>query len=178
MARKSAGVRLVLKRLERGQGRSSLFHWMVEHHGQLTRRPWQSRALRWKDLAEALADLGLLDRTGNPASAETARQTWLRARKAVQRADETLACEAAAKAARQAQPARFMAASPNQALPPVQRQAVNHSTNPSGPEPLAPGPLGDETEAEADARAEAEINRLRRTIAERAWLIPPRQWTS
>ena len=167
---------MVLKQLERGQGRSSLFHWMVQHHGQLTRRPWPSHALRWKDLAEALADLGLLDRTGKPASAETARQTWLRARKAVQCANETLACEAAAKAARQAQSARFMAAAPNQALPPVQRQAVNHSTNPSGPGTSGPGPLGDETEAEA--RAEAEINRLRRTIAERAWLIPPKQWTS
>jgi hypothetical protein len=61
-----------------------LFEWMVESHDALI-GIWPGGAIPWEDLRSELETSGLTDNDGNPATAEAARRTWVRARIAVAR---------------------------------------------------------------------------------------------
>jgi hypothetical protein len=85
MMKAQTGLLAVVRIVERGPGRSSLFHWMVNNHDRLA-DGWSRGAVRWPALCKQFEALGLTDRTGKPATAWTAKQTWRRARAAVQAA--------------------------------------------------------------------------------------------
>ena len=65
---------------------------MVEHHDELAQAA-EGRRLRWKQLCERFAGLGLTDVNGKVASERTARATWSRARRAVAEARERAAAK-------------------------------------------------------------------------------------
>lgn len=79
-AKRDASIRQV--------GHSNLYRWMHRHRFKMKARIEHERP-DWVALADAFAELGLMDRTGKPATAETARKTWYQVRKAMLKADET-----------------------------------------------------------------------------------------
>ena len=87
MARKQSpnAVRQVAALIERGPVHSTLYYWLLDHHDELARAAGVD-PIHWGPLCEQFASLGLTDQNGAVASPATARQTWLRVRKAVQRA--------------------------------------------------------------------------------------------
>jgi hypothetical protein len=87
MSNDRKGLRAVLREIAHSAERSPLFWWMVEHHDELAQAA-EGRRLRWKQLCERFADLGLTDVNGKVASERTARATWARARRAVAEARE------------------------------------------------------------------------------------------
>ena len=173
MAQRQLGLTKVLKHVERGPRRSTLFYWMVEHHDRLI-RSWPSHGVVWSELSREFDALGLTDRNGRKPSVKCSRQTWERARTAVQK---HRAREAAQSAKSNAGP------SPKSELPPMRSgttafwppaQARQPMPLPSPPVSGPAGQSGVETEAEADARAEANIQRIKNTIYERAGRAPPK----
>jgi hypothetical protein len=54
---------------------SKLYYWMLEHHAKL-RAEFQKNGPQWPDRVRAMADAGLTDRTGKPASVKVAQNTW------------------------------------------------------------------------------------------------------
>jgi hypothetical protein len=82
MARKRKGLEAVLREITHSAERSSLFWWMVEHHDELAEAA-QGRRLRWEPLCKRFAMLALTDASGKPPGPRTARETWMRARRAV-----------------------------------------------------------------------------------------------
>lgn len=92
MARQRKGLRAVLREITHGAERSPLFWWMVENHDHLSSAA-VGRRIRWEALCARVRALGLTDATGKPASPATARQTWLRARRAVAKAGARMAAE-------------------------------------------------------------------------------------
>ena len=83
----------IIKKIERGAGRSSLFWYLLENHDDLLRAATGTRIL-WGPLCEQFAADGLRDAEGKPPSPETARMTWWRVRREV----------AKRRAAKQAEP--------------------------------------------------------------------------
>lgn len=61
--------------------RSALSRWMRQNHDALLARIGERPD--WTVLSEVFAKAGLTDRTGKPASAETARKAWQRVRKEI-----------------------------------------------------------------------------------------------
>jgi hypothetical protein len=49
MTKKRADLKAVLKIVERGPGRSTLFYWMLDNHDDLL-RVWPRRSIRWAAL--------------------------------------------------------------------------------------------------------------------------------
>jgi hypothetical protein len=92
MSNDRKGLRAVLREIAHSAERSPLFWWMVEHHDQLAQAA-DGRRLRWKQLCERFAGLGLTDVNGKVASERTARATWARARRAVAEARERAAAK-------------------------------------------------------------------------------------
>ena len=93
----------ILAAIEKGQqtaARSSLSRWMRRHHDELLARLGERPD--WTALAQLFEEGGLTDRSGKPASPETARKAWQRVRKAV----------AEARARRPAQPPATPAKAP------------------------------------------------------------------
>jgi len=84
MKTKRAGVRAILTQIEQSADRSSLFHWMVEHHDELLAKA-KGRKMRWVELSVTFGRLGLTNQQGEIATERTARETWYRARKEVAR---------------------------------------------------------------------------------------------
>jgi hypothetical protein len=82
MARRTRTLQAILEEVARGGDRSSLFWFLVTHHDELLRQA-EGKRLRWDALCERFAQHGLTDARGETATTKTARQTWLRARKAV-----------------------------------------------------------------------------------------------
>jgi hypothetical protein len=82
MARRTQTLQAILEEVARGGERSSLFWFLVKHHDELLRQA-EGKRLRWHALCERFAQHGLTDARGEVATTKTARQTWLRARKAV-----------------------------------------------------------------------------------------------
>lgn len=75
-------LQAVLRKISQNSERSSLFWWMVENHRRLKAEA-QGRRLRWEPLCIVFAEHGLTDVNGQPPKPNTARQTWLRARRFV-----------------------------------------------------------------------------------------------
>lgn len=65
-----------------GASRASLSRWMRQNHDELLARIGERPD--WTVLAEVFAKGGLTDRTGKPASPQTARAAWHRVHKAVE----------------------------------------------------------------------------------------------
>ena len=96
MSRNRKGLRAVLREITQSADRSSLFWWMVEHHDEL-KTTASGRRLQWAALCTRFAELSLTDINGKPASPRTARETWLRARRAVEEANRRLAAKPPAR---------------------------------------------------------------------------------
>jgi hypothetical protein len=96
MSNDRKGLRAVLQEIARSAERSPLFWWMVEHHDELAQAA-EGRRLRWKQLCECFAGLGLTDVNGRVASERTARATWARARRAVAETRERAAANQPAR---------------------------------------------------------------------------------
>jgi hypothetical protein len=90
MTKHTKGLRAVLREVTQSSERSTLFWWMVEHHREL-KASSGGRRLRWEKLSAVFNELGLTDINGNPAKPNTARQTWLRARRFVAEEERRLA---------------------------------------------------------------------------------------
>ena len=82
MARRQQTYKAILEEVARGGDRSSLFWFLTQHHDELIAQADGKRML-WDALCVRFAEHGLTDRRGLTATPETARQTWLRARRAV-----------------------------------------------------------------------------------------------
>lgn len=92
MSRNRKGLRAVLREITQSADRSSLFWWMVKHHDEL-KTTASGRRLQWAALCTRFAELSLTDINGKPASPRTARETWLRVRRAVEEANRRLAAK-------------------------------------------------------------------------------------
>jgi hypothetical protein len=82
MARRTQTFQAILQEVARGGDRSSLFWFLVKHHDELLGQA-EGKRFQWEALCERFAQHGLTDARGETANPKTARQTWLRARKAV-----------------------------------------------------------------------------------------------
>jgi hypothetical protein len=82
MARRQQTYKAILEEVARGGDRSSLFWFLTQHHDELIAQAAGKRML-WDALCVRFAEHGLTDRRGLTATPKTARQTWLRARRAV-----------------------------------------------------------------------------------------------
>lgn len=82
MARPNRDSKAIDNTIERNRLRSSLFRWMVKHHGMLADR-WRGEKVDWRTSCAEFAELGLTDTRGKPATERNARETWLQVRKYV-----------------------------------------------------------------------------------------------
>ena len=163
MTRKRPGLPAILEHLKQGPERSSLFWWLHEHHDELMAAS-AGRRIRWEQIAERLADLGLSDRTGKAASAASARQTWLRVRKLVARETEPRG-SAGSKLAGvipPAQPSRL----------PTTWRPVEVDLNAAPPRLPRRISIDDETDEQRSRRGQASILRLKKTLAQRSGRNP------
>ena len=170
MKTKRAGVRAVLKQVRQRPDRSSLFHWMVQHHDQMLAEA-DGGKLIWPELCVTFAALGLTNQKGAPANEPTARKTWERARKEV--------AEKRTRSARAAltglSPRSLMPSASPRTRTPIETTRSSSSTAPATNTPSAiplptagsdaptgaGGPISDEQVAAKKAR-------LMRTLAERS----------
>lgn len=70
-----------------GQGRSPLYRWMRQHHDALA-AAFAETPPAWGPLAAEMTAVGLTDADGKAPSAVSARQTWYRVRRDLDRARE------------------------------------------------------------------------------------------
>lgn len=75
----------MLRSLARDPRRSSLFHWMVEHHEELASATAAGRRLDWSAFRDKAVALGLRDADDRDPSERTLRDTWRRAKAEVDR---------------------------------------------------------------------------------------------
>jgi hypothetical protein len=102
MTERRRDTKAILNTVTRSERRSPLFRWMVKNHDKLIEASRRER-FHWTSFCAEAAKRGLTDTQGQPPSAENARKTWARARKAVQ---EGIVL-AAAKPPRPTPPSRF-----------------------------------------------------------------------
>jgi len=126
----------VLDLIERGPLRSSLFYWLVDHHDEIVQAAAGKR-ISWDALIYRFEALGLTDRSGKPASAKTAEQTWRRAKAWVAQYRK----DTAEKQAALLPTLRPIALPP--ACPPIQANSPSYSRQPvvSQPDELPGGSL-------------------------------------
>ena len=168
MKTKRAGVKAILTQVGQSADRSSLFHWMVEHHDELLANA-KGRKMNWIELCVSFGTLGLTNQQGEIATERTARETWYRARKEVARLR--------AYAARQAATG-FSGRSSLPSAAPVGRQPtpLPQSTAPLAsavkPQPNTPNSIGDTMRGVegpvSEEVAKARVAELRRTLEERS----------
>ena len=168
MRTKRAGVRAILTQIEQSADRSSLFHWMVEHHDDLLAKA-KGRKLMWVDLCVTFRVLGLTNQQGEIATEQAARQTWYRARKEVAR----LRAYAARKAATGLSGRSLMpSAAPASWRPTPLPQSPRSSASPAKPQPETPNPSADTMPGVegpvSEEVAKARLAELRRTLEERS----------
>lgn len=144
---KRPDVEAVVRYLQQGPDRSSLFWWLAENHDALLEANG-AKPIRWGPLASHLASFGLTDRDGKPATPETVRQTWKRVRQFV-------AEQAAAKRDR----VRTMQPS---------RMPATWRPQPADPPGLRPPDAPREGAGDAASGADANIARLHRTMEDRS----------
>jgi len=85
----------MLRSIARGEDRSPLFWWMVDHHDEIVANA--GKRIRWKGVCAQAAARGLTDAKGNPPSERTARATWRKARLAVAAARSAEAAKSPAR---------------------------------------------------------------------------------
>ena len=168
MKTKRAGLKAILRKIARPADRSSLFHWMVEHHDELLSKTNDTRLI-WADLCVSFKELGLTNRDGQPATEMIARKTWYRARKP--------AAEKKARALTRAMtglsPRSLMPSASRQNRTPIElTRPTSSSASPAGSQPLpsnsAASPPPNEGGPISPEAAKAKIARLRRTLEERS----------
>ena len=155
------GLAAILRKIEHPADRSTLFHWMVEHHDELTASADGAR-LVWADLCASFADMGLTCRTGQPATPAVARMTWYRARKFV--AHKRLLAQRQALTG--LAPRSLMPSASPRPRTPIEK------TSPAVTAERTVGPDGRVRLTDAEVRA--KMDRLRKTMAERRVLNGPR----
>ena len=167
MKTKRAGVRAILIQIEQSADRSSLFHWMVEHHDELLAKA-KGRKLRWVELCVTFGKLGLTNQQGEIATERTARETWYRARKEVAR----LHSYAARKAATGLSSRRLL---PSAAPASWQPTPNTQSSRPSAGQSLPTGVSGEGTTVPVQPSGEtgmtvgqARLAALRQALNERS----------
>ena len=128
MARCTQTFQAILEEVARGGDRSSLFWFLVKHHDELQQQA-EGKRLRWQALCERFAQHGLTDARGEAASPKTARQTWLRARKAVAEAKKRKQASDAARRPGDVYPSRISPDWRPTVVPP--RPAAPVATSPS-----------------------------------------------
>ena len=94
MGTNKRGLRAILREIEHGPERSTLFWYMLDNHEELSRSATGKR-IRWAPLAERFAALGLLDGAGKAPTAENARLTWWNVRQEVAKRQAELRQKAA-----------------------------------------------------------------------------------
>ena len=82
MTMRKRDTKAILRSIERGSLRSSLFWWMVENHDEMLRTS-QRRRIDWATFCVEAEKRGLADTRGQAPSERNARETWLQARKVV-----------------------------------------------------------------------------------------------
>ena len=82
MGKKRPGLGAILRNVARGPERSSLFYYLYDNHDDIARAA-AGRRIRWEPLVADFKDLDLTDGAGKPATAETARKTWLKVRQEI-----------------------------------------------------------------------------------------------
>ena len=168
MKTKRAGVRAILTQVGQSADRSSLFHWMVEHHNELLANA-KGRKMNWVELCVSFGTLGLTNQQGEIATERTARETWYRARKEVAR----LRAYAARHAATDFSDRSLMpSAAPAARRPTPLPQSTIPLSSAAKPQPNAPGPVGDTMRGVegpvSKEVAKARLAELRRTLEERS----------
>ena len=152
---KRTGLAAILRKIERPADRSTLFHWMVEHHDKLAAAADGNRMV-WADLCGSFTAMGLTCRTGQPATPAVARTTWYRARKFV--------VHKRLLAQRQAltgwAPRSLMPSASPRGRTPIERPP------PAAPAEQKVGPDG--RVRLTDAEVQVKMDRLRKTMAERS----------
>lgn len=98
------GLRAILRDIEHGPERSTLFWYMLDNYDDLARSAARTR-IRWAPLSQRFAALGLLDGEGKAPTAENARLTWWNVRQEVAKRQ----AEARHKAEPTIQPSRLPA---------------------------------------------------------------------
>lgn len=84
MSKKQSGLGAILKAVAQGPERSSLFYWFCDNHDVFAGASAGQRII-WEPLLKHFSELELQDGDGKTPTAETARKTWLKARKDVAR---------------------------------------------------------------------------------------------
>ena len=67
-------TKAILKAIARGEDRSSLFWWMVEHHDEILAAA-EGRRIQWGTFCTEATRLGLTDTKGKPPTTRNARET-------------------------------------------------------------------------------------------------------
>lgn len=168
MPSSTPGLTAILTRIKRGPERSSLFHFMVEHHDQFARAATGTR-VPWTELVGLFMAEGLTAADGGPITEAIARHVWWRARRAVEKERERKAAVKAAKvpAARSLMPS---------ALPQSWRptQVLLPPAPPPDPVPSRPaGASPPDSRSAGTTHADAQLARLRRHADERSGRKPP-----
>lgn len=94
MGRYGKTLRAVVGEIRKSGDRSPLFWWLVEHYDEIARAA-EGRRLQWSSLCARFAEAGLTDLTGKPPSANTAKVTWQRVKRAVAKSRQRQAAELA-----------------------------------------------------------------------------------
>jgi hypothetical protein len=129
-----------MEEVARGGDRSTLFWFLVKHHDELLKQA-EGKRFRWEALCERFSQHGLTDARGETASPRTARQTWLRARKAVAEAKKRKQASDAARRPGAVYPSRISPEWRPTVVPPKPISAAPQppaASDPAGPEPLDP----------------------------------------
>jgi hypothetical protein len=155
------GLSAIMKKIKQGPQRTPLFHYLVEHHDRLLSMA-AGKKVPWSEIVEML-----VTEIGEPVTEAIARKTWWRAKRAVER-ERSYKAEARAARTKPAQadmPSRF----------PMGRQPLEYTRAPSpSPKPAEPsGPTSPTDRTPAQARADAQIARMKRHFAERDGRKPP-----
>ena len=82
MSASRRGLKAIIKKIEHGAERSSLFWYMLDHHDEFARAATGTR-IRWAPLCEQFAADGLLDGEGKAPTPANARITWWNVRREV-----------------------------------------------------------------------------------------------
>lgn len=127
MGTNKRGLRAILREIEHGPERSTLFWYMLDNYEDLSRSAARTR-IRWVPLSERFAALGLLDGQGKAPTAENARLTWWNVRREVAKRQAQHRQQAAPAVAPSRLPATWR---PQAATPPPSRLAVSQPA--SGP---------------------------------------------
>ena len=82
-------TKAMLEAIARGEDRTSLFWWMVEHHDEIIASA--GTRISWVTVCARATQQGLMNTKGQPFTTRNARETWLQARRAVAKARASVA---------------------------------------------------------------------------------------